>query len=606
MPSLRPMKQILFSFLFTMSSVFLVAQVDDNFSDGDFTNNPSWEGDVNNFIVNTDGQLQLNAPDAGNSSLSTEVEIPDSTVWEMFVRMDFAPSGSNQLRIYLQSSTTNFQDANGYFLEIGETGSDDAIHFYRVDNGTETLLTSGTIGAVADEPEFNLKVTRNAIGEWNIFTNHDGGVVLNLEAALTDATYSGGTNWFGMICKYTSTRTDKFYFDNIKITPLVPDIDAPNVVEAIPLSFTELEVVFNEVVDETTANQISNYLIDGNIGNPQSAELDAIEPNKVFLTLNNALTNNTSYFLQVKNIKDEAGNVMTEQSVPFNLLVPEPIEANDIVINEILFNPLTGGNDFVEIFNNSNKVLNLGELFIGNITPTDERFSDVEDDYLMFPGEYLVFTEDRDDILEKYTVENPDALVQNDLPSFNDNEGNVSIFIENGNNRIMIDSFDYNENLHFALIDDEDGISLERIDFNTPTQTASNWHSAASTVGFATPTYQNSQFRVSSMNSEIFSIPETVFSPNQDGFQDILLIEYQVENQGYLANLKVFDAKGRLVRQLYQNELLAPSGTLTWDGLTDEGLKARIGIYVITAEIFTPEKEAEYFKKTCVLADRLD
>ena len=524
----------------------------------------------------------------------------------MFVRMDFAPSGSNQLRIYLQSSTTNFQDANGYFLEIGETGSDDAIHFYRVDNGTETLLTSGTIGAVADEPEFNLKVTRNAIGEWNIFTNHDGGVVLNLEAALTDATYSGGTNWFGMICKYTSTRTDKFYFDNIKITPLVPDIDAPNVVEAIPLSFTELEVVFNEVVDETTANQISNYLIDGNIGNPQSAELDAIEPNKVFLTLNNALTNNTSYFLQVKNIKDEAGNVMTEQSVPFNLLVPEPIEANDIVINEILFNPLTGGNDFVEIFNNSNKVLNLGELFIGNITPTDERFSDVEDDYLMFPGEYLVFTEDRDDILEKYTVENPDALVQNDLPSFNDNEGNVSIFIENGNNRIMIDSFDYNENLHFALIDDEDGISLERIDFNTPTQTASNWHSAASTVGFATPTYQNSQFRVSSMNSEIFSIPETVFSPSQDGFQDILLIEYQVENQGYLANLKVFDAKGRLVRQLYQNELLAPSGTLTWDGLTDEGLKARIGIYVITAEIFTPEKEAEYFKKTCVLADRLD
>ena len=600
------MKQILFSILFTISSIGLVAQVNDNFSDGDFTNNPTWEGDVANFIINADGELQLNAPDAGISSLFTEVEIPDSTIWEMFVKMDFAPSGSNQLRIYLQASTTDLQNTDGYFLEIGATGNDDAIELFRIDNGFENLLATGVLGAVADSPDFRLKITRNAIGEWNIFTNYDGGLIFNLEMTATDATYSEGTNWLGVVCKYTSTRTDKFYFDNIKITSLLPDVSPPAVAEVIPLSFTEIEVVFNEVIDETTANDISNYLIDGNIGNPQSAELDAIEPNKVFLTLNNALTNNTSYFLQIKNVKDEAGNVMAEQNEPFNLLVPEAIAPNDILINEILFNPYTGGKDYVEIYNNSNKVLNLKELFIGNITPADEKISDVENDYFMLPGEYIVFTEDRNDILANYTVENPDALIQNDLPSFNDKDGNVSIFFEDGTNRIMIDSFDYNENLHFALLDDKNGVSLERINTNTPTQTTSNWHSAASSIGFGTPTYKNSQSRNSSMESEIFSIPETVFSPDQDGFQDVLLIEYQVENQGYLANLKVYDAKGRLVKQLYQNELLAPSGTLTWNGLTDEGLKARIGIYVIVAEIFTPEQAAEYFKKTCVLAGKLD
>jgi len=111
------MKQILFSLLFTISSIGLVAQLDENFSDGDFSNNPTWEGDVANFIVNADNQLQLNAPDGGTSALFTEVEIPDSTVWEMAVRLDFSPSGSNQLRIYLQTSTTDFAAANGYFLD---------------------------------------------------------------------------------------------------------------------------------------------------------------------------------------------------------------------------------------------------------------------------------------------------------------------------------------------------------------------------------------------------------------------------------------------------------------------------------------------------------
>ena len=600
------MKQILFSILFTISSLSLVAQFEDNFSDGDFSNNPTWEGDVNNFIINADGELQLNASDGGLSSLYTETEIPDSVVWEMFLNMDFAPSGSNQLRIYLQSSTIDLPNTNGYFLEIGETGNDDAILFYRVDNGSETLLAIGTLGAVADDPNLNLKVTRNAIGEWNIFTSYNGGLVFNLEGNVTDATYQGGDYFFSLVCKYTSTRTDKFFFDNIKIASLIPDAIPPTVVEVIPLSFTEIEVVFDEVVDEASANEVSNYLIDGNIGSPQNVELDLIEPNKVFLTLNNALTNNTSYNLQVKNVKDKNENVMTEQSLPFNLLVPEPIAPNDIIINEILFNPLTGGKDFVEIYNASNKILNLGELYIGNISLFDVKESDIENDYLMMPGEYIVFTEDRDDILEKYTVENEAALIDNDLPSFNDKDGNVSIFYKDGDNRIMIDSFDYNENFHFALLDDEDGVSLERINSNTSSQTASNWHSAASTVGFATPTYENSQLRSTQNNSEIFSIPETVFSPDQDGFQDLLLIEYQVENQGYLATVKIYDAKGRLVRQLFSNELLAQQGTLTWDGLTDDGLKARIGIYVILAEIFNLNGDTQQFKKSCVLAGRLD
>ena len=48
------------------------AQVTDDFSDGDFTNDPSWTGDINHFIINQDHQLQLNDETTGVSYLSTE------------------------------------------------------------------------------------------------------------------------------------------------------------------------------------------------------------------------------------------------------------------------------------------------------------------------------------------------------------------------------------------------------------------------------------------------------------------------------------------------------------------------------------------------------
>ena len=120
---LLTMKQILLLIFLLIFSISLFGQLSENFSDGDFTDNPTWQGDLNNFIVNADGELQLNTSNADTSVLYTAVEIPDSTVWEMDLRMDFAPSNNNRLRIYLQSSTTNYPDVDGYFLEIGETGS---------------------------------------------------------------------------------------------------------------------------------------------------------------------------------------------------------------------------------------------------------------------------------------------------------------------------------------------------------------------------------------------------------------------------------------------------------------------------------------------------
>ncbi|HRP61526.1 MAG TPA: hypothetical protein PK833_14735, partial [Vicingus sp.] len=119
-----------------------------------------------------------------------------------------------------------------------------------------------------------------------------------------------------------------------------------------------------------------------------------------------------------------------------------------------------------------------------------------------------------------------------------------------------------NEDLHFALLNDTKGVSLERIDYNRPSNDNTNWHSPAEDVGFATPGYENSQFQKVEITDGISISPET-FSPDNDGVDDVLNISYQFAEAGYVANIVIYDAKGRLIKNLLLNELLGTKGTFS-------------------------------------------
>ena len=169
----------------------------------------------------------------------------------------------------------------------------------------------------------------------------------------------------------------------------------------------------------------------------------------------------------------------------------------------------------------------------------------------------------------------------------------------------VIDEFQYSEKMHHPLIDDNEGVSLERLSFETSTQNTANWRSAASSVGFATPGYANSQQREElQTNADIVLDPE-IFSPNNDGYNDRLLIHYQLEKPGYSANVKVYDSKGRLINYLVKNETLAQEGDWFWDGEKMDSSRSALGIYIVLVELFDMEGNVKRYRKTCVLTDRL-
>ncbi|MEO0626444.1 MAG: hypothetical protein AAFY91_05615, partial [Bacteroidota bacterium] len=180
-------------------------------------------------------------------------------------------------------------------------------------------------------------------------------------------------------------------------------------------------------------------------------------------------------------------------------------------------------------------------------------------------------------------------LVDQALPSLPDTSGNISVLNASA---VLLDSYDYDENQHSALLDDEDGVSLERLDPKAATNGGGNWFTAASSVGFATPTRVNSQNRSdlppSNEGDDFFSLPERTFSPDGDSFQDVLQIDYQTPGTGWLARVRIYDGRGRLVRTLRRVELLAGEGNLLWDGATEEGGLARTGAYILLIELFEP------------------
>ena len=309
------------------------------------------------------------------------------------------------------------------------------------------------------------------------------------------------------------------------------------------------------------------------------------------------------YTVTVNNVTDCANNTIGAFKTA-KLGLSSVADSTDVIINEILFNPKTNGVDYVELYNRSNKIINLSSLFLANRSAGN--IANVKQLSLQsvafFPGEYLVVSEDEAIVKRMYTAKNLTAFINlSSMPSYSDDKGNVLLLNNTG---AIVDELAYDEKWHFALIDNREGISLERIDPNAKTQNKENWHSAAKDIGYGTPSYQNSQFRIDlQVQGEVTVTPE-VFSPDNDGTDDFLTINYRFEQIGYVMNITIFDAGGRPVRALQRNVLCAQTGSFRWDGLDDKFAKLPLGPYIIFTEIFNLDGKVKRFKNQVVLARR--
>ncbi|GAB3512455.1 hypothetical protein GCM10027442_23730 [Emticicia fontis] len=380
-----------------------------------------------------------------------------------------------------------------------------------------------------------------------------------------------------------------------------PDLTPPSLLRYELENTSTIKLIFSEKLDSLSAISLNAYSID------KSLEINKIsienpQNQSIYLSFNSPLQAKALYTLTVKNISDCSGNVLKEITRPIANI--QPADSGDVVINEILFNPRSGGEDFVEIYNRSDRFISLKDWALANIDATGAIANHKpisNTNFILQPKQFLVLTRNSAIVKAQYfKAVSENTLEMASLPSFPDESGTVILLNEN---RKVFDRVDYSEDFHHVLIDNKDGVSLEKADYNLPSSVISNWHSAAASEGYATPGYANSQAGLLSLKN-VFTVEPEIFTPDGDGADDVTQLKFQLGIHGYIANAYIFDINGRILKQLAQNQLLGPNDQIIWDGKNANNDIVAVGYYVILVELFNPNGEKQEFKGKVVVGSK--
>lgn len=362
----------------------------------------------------------------------------------------------------------------------------------------------------------------------------------------------------------------------------------------------QIHLSFNKMLDLTHASVTSNYHINNGIGSPDSVEW--IDQKKLIIHYAKPFLEGYHYTLNIMRIADCVG---VESNLNEEFFIPESIEPQDILINEVLADPFKGGVEFVELYNNSEKLLDISQLSIGTIRESDGTalLKEISNDpHHIPPHTYRLLSANSKAVLSQYPNSREENFIEmSSFPQLRNSHG--TIVLRSGSN--TIDSLAYHEDMHSILIKNTKGVSLERRSFFEDTNRPGNFTSASETAGFATPGYKNSQFSENPNQELSFSLRSKTFSPDHDGFEDRLEIDYfKPEDEEMMATIEIYNEQGRLVRKLTRNHRLSNEGQLYWDGLMDNSQLADVGIYVLVIELYNSKGFRKVFRKSCVLAQK--
>lgn len=355
-------------------------------------------------------------------------------------------------------------------------------------------------------------------------------------------------------------------------------------------------VWFNHPVDSASATNITSWMLGKDI---KLNGIEVLPPHLIVAALHLEIPMEMAKVIEIKakDILNCTGDVID----PMINFIPagrnsEPLPG-DIVINEIMFNPPTNGNDYVEIFNPTEKIFDLNGLFIANRSFSGSlndavNFSGIPRS--LFPGEYRVVTEDSSALVNDYLITSPQCITEvRSLPSFPDDRGSVVITGRQGE---IIDEVAYDEEWHFPLVSNKSGTPLERIDPIGASNDPNNWASAAGNLIYGTPGMVNSQYHAMGILKASIILENEVFSPDNDGHEDYLLVRYKTLQPEMMATISIHAPSGQLVKRLMNNRLLASEGMLRWDGISEDFKPAPAGLYIMISRMFSLDGTSKVFR----------
>ena len=277
-------------------------------------------------------------------------------------------------------------------------------------------------------------------------------------------------------------------------------------------------------------------------------------------------------------------------------------------INEIMFAPLAGCSEYIEIVNPGTEPVDIRGWSLSDaaVLPSSSRvFKSRGNECTIRPGGFAVLAAD-----SSIMVSHPFPL---DLESgMLWITGESSLGLGNSADCVLlrdpsgkvVDSVAYSSEWHSPDVRDVSGRSLEKIHPTLPSGDSRGWSTCVDRSG-GTPGRANSLYAPYGVSEAGLRCSPNPFSPDGDGCDDMTVVSYALPETRGVMNIRIFDVRGRLVRWLANNEPCASQGSLVWDGRNDERRVARLGMYIILLEAWSAAGMSTRLKTVVVVAGRL-
>lgn len=408
----------------------------------------------------------------------------------------------------------------------------------------------------------------------------------------------GKVNWMASIDPSGGTPGKKNSVEN----SLILENYLPEICRVFIYNDSILWLFANKIISKIDTTTKKYYV--KNFGSPYKVNIYNEISNIIELKFRNKFESNKTYSIVINTYFEDCIEQKSIYPIEVDFQKSQIPIYNDIIFSEILYSPYEGGEEFFEIYNNSSKTFDLRDCFIG-ITNNQNKivyYKPINSPFILKPGEYLAFTKDLEKIKKFYNYSKCNIIETNNIPALPD-EGRC-LFLYN-KDTLEIDRFCFNNKSYPEIIKITRGLSLER---NINCTERKNIWSSASFITGATPGLKNSQ---DCNNNDINTIVDRieldkeVFSPDGDGIDDEITFKLIFANPENICNVYIFNASGKLVAKIFNNQLLGIYNEIKWNGNTIYGTKANIGIYIIFVEYYNLKGEVKHLKKSFYLAKKI-
>lgn len=345
---------------------------------------------------------------------------------------------------------------------------------------------------------------------------------------------------------------------------------------------TMLIITFNEEL-YISAKEQGVFMLNGTRLMP-GAQTYPLVDETIRLPMGEALEVGQEQELVIGGVLDCPGNRMSEQVISFRL--PSSPQNGIPQLCEVMYDPVPGGCEYIEIRNHGKDCYDLYDLGIRISEPGSEGgsvvgLSDVS--RILLPGEYVVLTRSGYALKQEWQLEDNIAVFT--VPSMHAlTDDGACIALTNRAGRV-IDQVCYHDSLHQDLLGVTSGVALERITTGICSVGSQCWTSAASSAGYGTPGRPNSQTLYAGFQEKTLVLEPKVISPDGDGQDDFMEIRITGDGTAAVQDVFITDLDGFVVRKLMTVGIPGTTDHLVWSGRDDHGQLVRPGIYVVHLRI---------------------